>query len=91
MDAEADREESWVREQMQQHPGLAEEARAPAPPPHRHTATPHLLPIAPPPHIKHHASSLCACSCSCAHARQDARALYECSESPDHYAMDVGG
>lgn len=46
MDAEADREESWVRKQMQQHPGLAEE---------------------------------------------DARALYECSESPDVYAMDEGG
>jgi len=51
MDAEADREESWVREQMQQHPGLAEEARAPAPPPHRHTATPphHTSSLSPPP------------------------------------------
>ena len=28
---------------------------------------------------------------ACAYARQDARALYECSESPDVYAMDEGG
>ena len=80
MDAEADREESWVRKQMQQHPGLAEEARPPRPPPPPPLPSTHPQHLLPYPHV--HAR---------AYAHQDARALYECSESPDVYAMDEGG
>ena len=62
MDAEADREESWVRKQMQQHPGLAEEVRA--------HPVPHLLPHADAPDAHARAYALTRTPAHCTSARR---------------------